>query len=131
MIDIRIMVQWPDYEWRGRKTVQIWKPKDEHYRAHVSSEMYISETQWEDSFHLSINEDPNFQEQERRFKCGNRGIYDGANCRQFVQFLDGDEVLKEFAVQIRPGKTRLQKLKPKLELWLEHAKQLVPLNNLK
>ena len=131
MIDIRIMVQWPDYEWRGRKTVQIWKPKDEHYRAHVSQAMYISETQWDDSFHLSINEEVDAQEKERRFKCGNRGIYDGANCRQFVQFLDGDEVLKEFAVQIRPGKSRLQKLKPKLELCLEHAKQLVPLNNLK
>ena len=125
------MVQWLDYEWRGRKVVQVWKPKDEHYRAHVSSEMTISESQWENSFHLSINEDPNFQEKERRFNCGNRGIYDSANCRQFVQFLDGDEVLKEFTVQIRPGKIRLQKLKPKLELWLEHAKQLVPLNNLK
>lgn len=131
MIDIRIMVQWPDYEWRGRKVVQIWKPKAEHYRAHVSSKMYIDECQWEESFHLSINEEPDAQEKEKRFNCGNRGIYDGANCRQFVQFLDGEEVLKEFAVQVRPGKTRLLKLKPKLELWLEHAKQLVPLNNLK
>lgn len=130
MIDVRIMVQWPDYKWNGRKMIRSWKPMSEHYRAHVSEKMYIDACQYEESFHLSINEDPNFQGKERRFNCGNRGIYDGANCRQIIQFCDGEEVFKEFVIQVRPGKNRLLKLKPKLELWLMHAKRLVPLNNL-
>ena len=129
MIDLKIYRQW--YDCWANCGEGGWKLPDDCFCAHVSENMKIGISEFKDSFHLDVDYDPSAQEPERRFNCGNRGIYDRANCRQIIQFCDGDNVLKEFKIRPRPGKTHLLKLKPKLEMWLEHAKQLTFLNNLK
>lgn len=128
MIDLKIYSQWYDC-WAnyGRGG---WKQPDDRFSAHVSENMKIDMDDYRDSFNLRINYEQSAQEKERRFNCGNCGIYDGANCRQIIQFCDGDTVIKEFKIRPRPGKARLLEFKPVLEKWLEHAKQLTFLNNI-
>lgn len=128
MIDLKIYRQW--YDCWANYGEGGWKQPGESFSAHVSENMKISITDIRDSFHLDVDYEPSAQESERRFNCGNRGIYHGANCRQIIRFCDGDNILKEFKIRPRPGRARLMEFKPVLERWLEQAKQLTFLNNI-
>ena len=128
MIDLKIYRQW--YDCWANFGEGGWKQPDDCFSAHVSENMKISISEYRESFHLDVDYEQSAQEPERRYNCGNRGIYDGANCRQIIRFCDGDTIIKEFKIRPRPGKAKLLEFKPILECWLEHAKQLTFLNNI-
>lgn len=62
---------------------------------------------------------------------GNRGIYPGANCKQILRILDGNEILKEWKLDEHPGEKRLLKLLNEFNSWAHHYMDvLVPLGEL-